>query len=71
MKQEDIEVGKTYLTRVGEFMARVVVIARVDGDSKSPIVSKRRTKFRVRRVDKNEVLPKLRPARALHPNIEG
>lgn len=60
MKQDDVEVGGEYLTTVGEALVRVTVIAVVDG-----AYAGKRTRFRVKRMDNGNVLPKARTAAAL------
>lgn len=60
MKQADVKVGETYWTKIGEQLAKVVVVGtRVD--------LKGRTRFTVRRLSEGRYLPKSRTAAALRP----
>jgi hypothetical protein len=67
MKVKEIQIGGTYLTKIGEERVRVVVVDRVpmlggyQGDRQRP------DRFRVRRENEARVLPKWRTAAALHP----
>lgn len=60
MRQADIELGKQYLTVVGENLARVVVVGVRE-------TSGGRKGFAVRRFEETSVLPKVRTAAALRP----
>lgn len=79
MKQNEIEIGGEYLTRIGGKLARVVVLASVErgtiaGYGSSLNSPRTLTRFRVARVDdsgKREALPKARAASALHkPSLD-
>lgn len=62
MKQADVKIGATYLTKIGDRQAKVVVVDQVN-DCYSG-----RVKFRIRKaVEGSPVLPKYRAASALHP----
>lgn len=59
MRQDAIIVGDLYVTRIGRERALVVVTRIVD--------TSRGKRFAVRRLTEKNELPKLRHARALHP----
>lgn len=60
MKIKDVELGKTYLTKIGETRARVIAVRFVDTPG-------RPRRIAVRRENETAVLPKARAAAALHP----
>lgn len=69
MKNQDVKVGETYLTKIGDVDARVVVVQRRIG---VPFMGKKeRDTFDVRRENEDRVLPKPRSAAALHPLPHG
>ena len=63
MKQKDVVIGETYLTRIGEELARVVVVS-IHAD-RPYMREKVRTTFTVRREGETVHLPKRRTAAAL------
>lgn len=71
MKTEDVKVGETYLTKIGDTLARVVVVRKRQGIPSHPgafgRVRKERDTFEVRRENEDRVLPKTRSASALRP----
>lgn len=75
MKTEDVKVGETYLTLIGDTLARVVVVQRRQGcparDTMFGRKPKERDTFDVRRENEDRVLPKPRSAAALReiPNF--
>lgn len=60
MKQKDVKVGETYLTRIGAELCPVVIIHETTN-------YKGKTAFRVARVGEDTWLPKVRSAAALRP----
>lgn len=68
MKQANVQIGATYETRIGEEIARVVVVRMVTELTRGAFGSKRnQTRFEVRREGESKPLPKLRAASALRP----
>jgi hypothetical protein len=68
MKQKDVVIGATYETRIGESLARVVVVAEVRTETRSRYGEAREvTRYRLRRQEESGWLPKLRTAAALRP----
>jgi hypothetical protein len=63
VKLADVKIGEVYLTKIGEELARVVVVDR----RLEPTRKGYRTTFRVRREGERELLPKSRTAAALRP----
>lgn len=59
MKLKDVVIGETYLTRIGERLARVIVVGTREDTFSG------RTRFLVRRVGEDRVLPKSRAPSAL------
>ena len=51
MKQDQVQIGGRYLTYIGQTLAPVVVVSRVEGDPSS--LFSRRVTFVVRRFDKS------------------
>jgi len=65
VKQNEIQVGGHYLTRIGQELAHVVVIR---SETRTSVFSKRvQTRFIVRRHNEATSLPKARSAAALRP----
>jgi hypothetical protein len=68
MKQKDVVVGGTYLTYIGQVLARVVVM-----QVREPIPGYKKPRLLIRRENEERCLPKLRTAAALRhlslPNI--
>lgn len=67
MKVADIKIGETYYTKVSEALVKVVVTNRVEPDGGWS----KQTRFRVKRVDNDKVLPNTRAASALRPLLAG
>lgn len=69
MKTKDVQIGATYLTYIGESLAPVVVLRKIDGvdDSRMHLYGFRKSRdtFEVARVGENKPLPKRRTAAAL------
>jgi hypothetical protein len=63
VKQKDVVVGGEYVTKVGERRVRVKVVATREAPGKP-------TRFLVRRVEEQKLLPKGRTAAALYPVVE-
>jgi hypothetical protein len=59
MKLKDVVIGEMYLTRIGERLARVIVVGTREDTFSG------RTRFLVRRVGEDRVLPKSRAPSAL------
>lgn len=59
MKQHEVKMGATYLTKVGETLVRVVVVRTYS------FATRRGTGFVCKREDNGNVLPKARRAAAL------
>jgi hypothetical protein len=63
MKQKDVVVGGTYLTYIGQVLARVVVM-----QVREPIVGYQwKQRYVIRREGKDRALPRFRSAAALRP----
>ena len=62
MKQNEVKLGGTYLTYIGESLARVVVVR-----TQAPNGFHNRTRFVVQREGECKPLPKSRSAAALRP----
>ncbi len=77
MKQDEIVVGKTYLTKIGERVVRVVVTRLVETSTTLHNIgfgqkgTRRGVRFEVRRESEDKPLPKLRHASALRPFHKG
>jgi hypothetical protein len=68
MKLEHVHVGQVYLTRIGQELARVVVVCK--HESQLGVDTRfRKTTFTVRRVEEQRVLPSRRTAAALKPDL--
>ena len=68
MRQKDVIVGATYLTRVVGALRQVVVIqVRQEPPRGEPCIAGHRTVYAVRLVGSDRVLAKFRTASALHP----
>ena len=71
MKTEDVKIGGTYETRIGQNLCRVVVVDRKEGSRgwvgavSGKRYNKRRASFSVRRENETRTLPKPRSAAAL------
>lgn len=62
MKQADVKIGETYLTKIGDRQVAVVVVDQIND------IYSGRVRFRVRKAQADSpVLPKSRAASALHP----
>jgi len=66
MKQAEIQVGGTYLTRICGSLAPVVVVEKVE-PSRQYDRPGTHTRYRIRREDSSSILSKPRTAAALRP----
>lgn len=70
MKQDQIEIGAEYLTRIGGQLARVKVLSEVERQGYGLSYTGRArpvlTRYRIARVSDGRPLPKVRTASALH-----
>lgn len=67
MKAKDIKIGETYLAKIGESLARVVVIRQTEGRTDYTTGRSGPVRFVVRREGEATPLPKPRTASAMRP----
>lgn len=69
MKTKDVVIGNMYMTRIGNALCRVIVVAKKEGEPGRPghfgRIRKRVDEFVVRRPDSKTPLPSTRTAAAL------